>query len=183
MRWRLKGFLDDRPDAPRPTLSAPIVGTVRAYAPQPGDVFVCAIGQPAVRRDIHDQMKARGAEFVTLVHPTAVICGSARLEPGVIVCPFALVSADTWVGTGTTVYYYTSIDHDVRIGPHTQTSAHCDVAGGAQIGSAAFLGSHASVLPGVNVGDAAIVGAGAVVTRDVAAGSTVVGVPARPIRT
>ena len=45
----------------------------------------------------------------------------------------------------------------------------------------AWLGTGAIVLPGVTIGEGAIVGAGAVVVRDVAAGATVVGVPARPI--
>jgi len=34
----------------------------------------------------------------------------------------------------------------------------------------------------VTIGDRAIVGAGSVVTRDVAAGATVVGNPARPVK-
>ena len=45
----------------------------------------------------------------------------------------------------------------------------------------AFVGVHSVVLPGVRIGRLAIVGAGSVVTRDVAEGSTVVGVPARPL--
>jgi acetyltransferase-like isoleucine patch superfamily enzyme len=49
------------------------------------------------------------------------------------------------------------------------------------IGRDVWLGAGATVLRGVNIGDSATVGAGAVVTKDVAAGATVVGVPARPV--
>jgi maltose O-acetyltransferase len=45
-----------------------------------------------------------------------------------------------------------------------------------------WIGGGALILPGVSVGDDAIVGAGAVVTRDVPAGATVTGNPARPLR-
>ncbi len=45
----------------------------------------------------------------------------------------------------------------------------------------ASIGSGATILGGVCIGHDAIVGAGAVVTRDVAAGETVVGNPARPL--
>ena len=49
-----------------------------------------------------------------------------------------------------------------------------------RIGRNVWIGAGAIILPGVTVGDDAIIGAGAVVTRDVAAGATVVGNPARP---
>lgn len=50
------------------------------------------------------------------------------------------------------------------------------------IGSHVWIGGGAIILPGITIGDDAIVGAGAVVTRDVAAGATVVGNPAKERR-
>lgn len=47
------------------------------------------------------------------------------------------------------------------------------------IGSNVWIGAGALILPGVTVGDDAIIGAGSVVTRDVPAGATVMGNPAR----
>jgi acetyltransferase-like isoleucine patch superfamily enzyme len=57
---------------------------------------------------------------------------------------------------------------------HPRTEGPCTIDDDAWIGAGAVL------MPGVTVGKEAVVGAGAVVTRDVDAGATVFGVPARP---
>ncbi|PPV08045.1 nodulation protein [Xanthomonas bromi] len=48
-----------------------------------------------------------------------------------------------------------------------------------RIGRNVWIGGGAILLPGVSIGDDALIGAGAVVTRDVPAGATAVGNPAR----
>ncbi|SHE80417.1 maltose O-acetyltransferase [Microbulbifer donghaiensis] len=50
------------------------------------------------------------------------------------------------------------------------------------IGDNVWISAGAIINPGVTIGDDAIIGSGAVVTRNIAAGSTVGGVPAREIR-
>lgn len=47
------------------------------------------------------------------------------------------------------------------------------------IGSDVWIGGGAILVPGVTIGDGAVIGAGAVVTRDVPAGATALGNPAR----
>jgi maltose O-acetyltransferase len=49
------------------------------------------------------------------------------------------------------------------------------------IGANVWIGGGALLLPGIQIGDDAVIGAGAVVTRDVGAGTTVAGTPARPL--
>jgi bifunctional UDP-N-acetylglucosamine pyrophosphorylase/glucosamine-1-phosphate N-acetyltransferase len=51
-----------------------------------------------------------------------------------------------------------------------------------EIGEAVFIGSDTMLVAPISIGDQARTGAGSVVNRDVAAGVTVVGVPARPIK-
>lgn len=51
--------------------------------------------------------------------------------------------------------------------------------GDIRVGRNVFIGEKATVLGGVTIGDHAVIGAGAVVTKDVPAGATVGGVPAR----
>lgn len=48
-----------------------------------------------------------------------------------------------------------------------------------RIGRNAWIGGGAIILPGITIGDDAVIGAGAVVTRDVPAGATALGNPAR----
>lgn len=51
-----------------------------------------------------------------------------------------------------------------------------------RIGKNVWIGGGAMIMPGVTVGDDAVIGAGSVVTRDVPAGATVAGNPARVLK-
>ena len=86
------------------------------------------------------------------------------------------------------------IGDDTQIGPAVQIYAAdhprdpverrsgLELGRPVRIGRNVWIGGGSVIVPGVTIGDDAIIGAGAVVTRDVAAGATVVGNPARPVR-
>ncbi|MBD9513116.1 acyltransferase [Pseudomonas sp. LABIM340] len=74
------------------------------------------------------------------------------------------------------------IEDDVFIGPHVVT-LNDKLKGGPmvypRICRGARIGGGSVILPGVTIGENAVVGAGSVVTKDVPAGATVIGNPAR----
>lgn len=181
---RIGGLLDDTL-APAPQLDDdypyPVLGGIMSYVPAPDDVFLLAIGAPAARLQIAATLTARGAQFYTLIHPSAIVARTARLGRGVIVCPFALVSAGSRVGDFVTINSYSSVGHDAVLGDGCTLSSHVDLTGAVQLGAAVMVGSGASVLPRVQVGARATVGAGAVVMRRVAEGATVYAQPAKTL--
>jgi sugar O-acyltransferase (sialic acid O-acetyltransferase NeuD family) len=154
-------------------------GTIEDYAPAADEQLVVAIADPEAKRRVVELLRARGARFARLVHPTAVIAGSARLAEGVVVCPLALVSADAQVGDFVAINAMSSVGHDVRLGAYSTLSAHVDLTGGVVVGECCFFGTGAKVLPGVRIGERSRIGAGTVIMRPVKPESVMYAPPAK----
>ncbi len=87
------------------------------------------------------------------------------------------------IGAGTMIGEYTSIrDSNHRRDPGRTIRESGHVSAPVKIGREVWLGRGVTVLGGVTIGDGATIGANAVVTKDVAPGTTVVGIPAESIK-
>lgn len=178
--WSVRGFLDDNPRALDGfDKDVAVLGGVGDYEPMPDDVFLCALGRVELKRRCVERILARGGVFTTMMHRTVASGENVSFGTGVILCPQTTVGSDARLGDFVTVNLHSTVAHDAVIGRWTQLHCHVDITGGVILGEGVTVGSHASILPGVRVGDGAVIGSGAVVMRDVAAGATVFGVPAR----
>ena len=92
-------------------------------------------------------------------------------------CPEASISIGERVQVGPRVSFE-SVNH----GPARENGQRGAISGAIVVQDRVWIGAGAIILPGVSIGAGANVAAGAVVTRDVPAGVTVAGVPARIIR-
>lgn len=141
---------------------------------------VCAIGSPE-RRAYVEHVAGLGVRFATLVHPSAVVAPSARLDPGCIVSPGVVVGAHTQVGANAILNRGALVGHHTRIGSCVTLSPAANVAGCVVVGDGAYIGMGATVIDRRTVGAGALIAAGAVVVKDVAEGARVQGVPAREV--
>ncbi|MEI7651783.1 MAG: acetyltransferase [Verrucomicrobiota bacterium] len=177
--WALAGFLDDNPQALAPFGDFAPVAPLAGHRPSPEHIYVCALGMPDLKEKLVAPLVAAGAEFLTFIHPAALLGARVKLGRGVVVCPGAILSADIAIGDFAMINLNCTIGHDATLGAWTSLSAQCDITGHVRVADRVFMGSRASVIPSKSVGSRSIVGAGAVVVTDVPAGVTVVGIPAR----
>lgn len=162
-----------------------------------GNRFVC-IGRPAI--NLKGASRIRIGDSVTLCNSgmanplaeygrcrLATVAADAELVIGngvgmssvLICCALRIeIGEGTQIGGGVLVL---DTDYHPRGSDGSWLTDPLAVAKPIVIGKNCFIGARAIILKGVRLGEGAVVGAGSVVTRDVAAGFTVAGNPARPI--
>ena len=146
------------------------------------EAAVVAIGDNGVRRDFADRCEAAGLKLINAIHPSANIAHNVTMGRNVVVAAGALVCAHCQIGDSVILNTGCIIDHETMIGTATHICPGARLAGRVSVESGAFVGIGATVIQNVHIGYEGIVGAGAVVIGDVDPLATVVGVPAREIK-
>lgn len=142
--------------------------------------YVLCLGWPWARHAVACRIGERGHPAPPIVHPSADVGVGADLAVGSVVLGHAHLSPCVRIGAHGLVSYGAAVGHDTAFGDHASVMPNAAVSGDVVGGHRVLVGTGAVVREGIRLGDDVRIGAGAAVIEDVAAGLTVVGVPARP---
>ena len=145
-----------------------------------------AIANSRVREKIAQLLESDGILLWSITADNVVLMDQIELAEGSALSPFVTMTSNIKIGKCFHANLYSYVEHDCVIGDFVTFAPRVSCNGNVHIEDHAYIGTGAVLRQGTPdkpliIGKGAIVGMGAVVTKDVPAGVTVVGNPARPL--
>lgn len=187
--YEVTGFLDDDPRRRGTRVDGvPVLGPTEQAGEHAarGAVLLACVGNPGAplsRQQLVARLGLPDEAWATVVHPLASVSPDSVVGPGSVLHAGVVLTAGVWVGRHVAVMPHVVLTHDDEVADAATFGAGVRLAGGVSVRPAAYVGSGALVREGRRIGAGAVVGMGAVVLRDVPAGETWAGNPARPLST
>lgn len=144
------------------------------------DRAIITIGNCQIRKRIAEKMRVK--EFVSAIHPSAIVSKYSSVGVGSVVMQGSIIQAGTSIGRHCIVNTNSSVDHDCKVGDFVHIASGATVCGIVEIGECSWIGAGAVVKQCIKIGKNCMIGVGAVIIRDVPDNAVVVGNPGRIIR-
>ncbi|MDR3671932.1 MAG: hypothetical protein P4L36_13875 [Holophaga sp.] len=174
------GYTEKAPAADAPD-DLPFLGIEGPRLLESATHFICAIGDNRIRKQVCARVEAMGLEPISVIDPSVLIGPGVTIGAGCYVAAGSILSPGVRLGRHALVNMECTIGHDARLGDFAQACPGVRVSGWVTLGEGALLGSNAVAAPRTTLGAWCTLGAASFAHRDLPAGATALGVPARII--
>ena len=108
------------------------ISELEKYKNQYSDAFV-GIGNNELRGKLIGKLLDCGYTVPILVHPSAYVSRTAKIDIGTVIEPKAIVNANSHISTGCIISVGAIVDHDVEIGDCCHVNAGAIVKAGGKV--------------------------------------------------
>lgn len=148
---------------------------------------VVPIADVAIRYKLIDTLSSHGVSMLTVISQSAEFLGRYTLGDGAIICSKCIITDNVQIGRMFHMNLFSYVAHDCQIGDFVTFAPAVKCNGNVIIEDDVYVGTGAVIRQGtpdkpLRIGKGAIIGAGALVLSDVPENATVVGNPARPLK-
>jgi len=179
LNLRIDAFIDDNPKR-KHFGQIPIYSASEKLNLDTNSYIIIGVGNNKIRKMLSNRFNCYN--LFTLIHSSAIVSTSAKIENGTVVMGNVIVNAEAQIGKHVILNSAAIIEHNCIIEDFAHISPGVTLSGNIIIGEGTHIGSGATVIPGVKIGKWCTIGAGTVVLQDIPDGATVVGNPGRIVK-
>ncbi len=105
----------------------------------PDVLFLIAIGNNSVRKQLAERLGLKKEDFITLIHPSAIVSKSAVIGEGTVIMAGAIIQADARIGAHCIINTGAVAEHDNQISDYVHLSPRVTLSGAVAVQEGAHV--------------------------------------------
>ncbi len=119
--------------------------------------------------------------FVTIIHPTAVVSSMAKIGKGVTIQPYVNIGPNVKIGNHVHIFAQAMIGHDTKLGSYVYVANNVSIGAKINVGEGVYFGSNSTIIEKIKIFKWSIIGMGSVLLKNVNSQKIMVGNPAKEL--
>lgn len=184
LEWELKGFCNDYDTE---VDGYPVLGKLSDIPRLINEGYWFIYGIHLIARnykttELYNNLNLPKERLATIIHHTAFVDDTVKLEPGCLVMYNAYIAPRTHIGESVMIKANTNIGHDVKIGRLSHIAMGSTIVSCVEIGECVDVAVSSTVLAHVDIGNFSMLAASALATHNIPDGQIWAGVPAKYLK-
>ncbi len=146
--------------------------------------IIIGIGDNFTRQKAYHKIEkiAPTLEFVSVIHPSAILAHDIVIPKGVVIMPNAVVNANAKIGEFCILNTKSSLGHDSIMADFSSLASGGIIGGNVQIGICSAVCLRASIIQNITIGDYTVIGAASLVLKSIGDYKQAFGIPINSIK-